>query len=97
MPFPGCGYVPGHYECGCSLWNIQGVKEGSLYDYWKELSGRARCWCDNAERRWRWPSKCGIGLVKHDIGRLTVMQDGNLIGIITRSDAMRYYYDLPPG
>jgi CBS domain-containing protein len=36
-------------------------------------------------------------MVKHDIGRLPVMQDGKLIGIITRSDTMRYYYDLPPG
>ena len=36
-------------------------------------------------------------MVKHDIGRLPVLQDGKLIGIITRSDTMRYYYDLPPG
>ncbi len=35
-------------------------------------------------------------MVKNDIGRLPVIQDGELIGIITRSDAMRYYYDLLP-
>jgi len=35
-------------------------------------------------------------MVKHDIGRLPVMKDGALIGIVTRSDAMRYYYDLLP-
>jgi CBS domain-containing protein len=35
-------------------------------------------------------------MVKHDIGRLPVMKDGAVIGIITRSDAMRYYYDLLP-
>ena len=35
-------------------------------------------------------------MVKNDIGRLPVIEDGKLIGIITRSDAMRYYYDLPP-
>jgi len=35
-------------------------------------------------------------MVKHDIGRLPVLKDGALIGIVTRSDAMRYYYDLLP-
>ncbi|RPI77979.1 MAG: CBS domain-containing protein [Desulfobacteraceae bacterium] len=35
-------------------------------------------------------------MVKHDIGRLPVIKDGILIGILTRSDAMRHYYDLLP-
>lgn len=35
-------------------------------------------------------------LVKHDVGRLPVMKDGQLIGIFTRSDAMLYYYDQVP-
>ncbi len=35
-------------------------------------------------------------LVKHDIGRLPVLDEGKLIGIVTRSDIMRYYYDLLP-
>ena len=35
-------------------------------------------------------------MVKHDIGRLPVVKDGALIGIVTRSDAMRYYYNLLP-
>ncbi len=35
-------------------------------------------------------------LIKHDIGRLPVVQDGRVIGIISRSDAMIYYYDLIP-
>jgi nanoRNase/pAp phosphatase (c-di-AMP/oligoRNAs hydrolase)/CBS domain-containing protein len=35
-------------------------------------------------------------MVKHDIGRLPVIQDGRVIGIVTRSDAMRYFYDLLP-
>ena len=35
-------------------------------------------------------------MVKHDIGRLPVVDNGKLIGLITRSDAMRYYYDLLP-
>ena len=35
-------------------------------------------------------------MVKHDIGRLPVIQDDKIIGIITRSDAMTYFYDLLP-
>ena len=35
-------------------------------------------------------------LIKHDIGRLPVVQDEQVIGIISRSDAMIYYYDLIP-
>jgi tRNA nucleotidyltransferase (CCA-adding enzyme) len=35
-------------------------------------------------------------MVKHDIGRLPVVQDGRIIGIITRSDVMCYFYDLLP-
>ena len=35
-------------------------------------------------------------MIKHDIGRIPVMQDGKIIGIITRSDAMLYFYDLLP-
>jgi len=35
-------------------------------------------------------------MVKHDIGRLPVMKDKELVGIVTRTDAMRYYYDLLP-
>lgn len=35
-------------------------------------------------------------MVKHDIGRLPVIRNGQVIGIVTRSDAMRYFYDLLP-
>jgi nanoRNase/pAp phosphatase (c-di-AMP/oligoRNAs hydrolase) len=35
-------------------------------------------------------------MVKHDIGRLPVVADGKVVGIITRSDLMRYFYDLLP-
>jgi CBS domain-containing protein len=35
-------------------------------------------------------------MVRHDIGRLPVIENGQIIGIITRSDAMRYFYDLLP-
>jgi CBS domain-containing protein len=35
-------------------------------------------------------------MVKHDIGRLPVVEDGRVIGIVTRSDVMTYFYDLMP-
>ncbi|MBN2123826.1 MAG: CBS domain-containing protein [Deltaproteobacteria bacterium] len=35
-------------------------------------------------------------MVRHDIGRLPVLDGERPIGIVTRSDVMRYYYDLPP-
>jgi tRNA nucleotidyltransferase (CCA-adding enzyme) len=35
-------------------------------------------------------------MVKHDVGRLPVVRNGQVIGIITRSDVMRYFYDLLP-
>jgi len=35
-------------------------------------------------------------MIRHDIGRIPVMKDGKVIGIITRSDAMMYFYDLLP-
>jgi tRNA nucleotidyltransferase (CCA-adding enzyme) len=35
-------------------------------------------------------------MIKHDIGRIPVIKDNKIIGIITRSDAMTYFYDLLP-
>ncbi len=35
-------------------------------------------------------------MVKHDIGRLPVIEDDKIIGIITRSDSMLYFYDILP-
>lgn len=35
-------------------------------------------------------------MVKYDIGRLPVMREGKIIGIISRSDMMNYFYDMLP-
>ena len=35
-------------------------------------------------------------MVRHDIGRLPVIENGQVIGIVTRSDVMHYFYDLLP-
>ncbi len=42
------------------------------------------------------PNDAARLMVKHDIGRLPVVENGRIIGILTRSDAMRYFYDLLP-
>ncbi len=44
----------------------------------------------------RSPAEAARLMVQHDIGRLPVVADGHLIGIISRSDVMRYFYDLLP-
>ena len=42
------------------------------------------------------PVQAAQVMVRHDIGRLPVVEDGRIIGIITRSDTMMYFYDLLP-
>lgn len=42
------------------------------------------------------PTQAAQLMVKHEVGRLPVVQDGQVIGIITRTDVMRYFYDLLP-
>jgi tRNA nucleotidyltransferase (CCA-adding enzyme) len=44
----------------------------------------------------RSPMEAARIMVKHDIGRLPVVKDGRIIGIMSRSDAMIYFYDLLP-
>ncbi|MBI9084297.1 MAG: CBS domain-containing protein [Desulfobacterales bacterium] len=42
------------------------------------------------------PMQAANTMVKHDVGRLPVVENGKLIGILTRSDVMMYFYDLLP-
>jgi len=42
------------------------------------------------------PADAARMMVKHDIGRLPVIENGKIIGVMTRSDAMLYFYDLVP-
>jgi CBS domain-containing protein len=45
----------------------------------------------------RSPLQAAKLMVKHDIGRLPVVaEDGRMIGIVTRSDTMAYFYDMLP-
>jgi len=42
------------------------------------------------------PTQAARLMIQHDIGRLPVVENGRIIGIVTRSDTMRYLYDLLP-
>jgi len=42
------------------------------------------------------PMEAARIMVKHVIGRLPVVENGKIIGIMSRSDAMLYFYDLLP-
>jgi tRNA nucleotidyltransferase (CCA-adding enzyme) len=42
------------------------------------------------------PTEAARLMVKYDIGRLPVVDDEKIIGILTRSDTMLYFYDLLP-
>lgn len=35
-------------------------------------------------------------MIKHDIGRIPIITDNKIIGIVTRSDLMTYFYDILP-
>ncbi len=45
---------------------------------------------------WKNSAEAAQLMVKHDIGRLPVVEDGQLVGITIRSDAMGYFYGLCP-
>jgi len=42
------------------------------------------------------PMEAAKIMVKYDIGRLPVVNEDEIIGIVSRSDTMRYFYDLLP-
>ncbi len=42
------------------------------------------------------PMEAAKLMVRHDVGRLPVVDDGKIIGIVTRSDCMTFFYDLLP-
>jgi tRNA nucleotidyltransferase (CCA-adding enzyme) len=45
---------------------------------------------------WKNPAAAAHLMVRFDIGRLPVMDNGKLVGIISRSDAMNHFYGLCP-
>jgi len=45
---------------------------------------------------WKNPAEAAHVMVRYDIGRLPVVNEGQLVGIITRSDSMSHFYGLCP-
>ena len=45
---------------------------------------------------WKNPVEAAQLMVKHNIERLPMVEDGQLAGIITRSEAMGHFYGLCP-
>ena len=42
------------------------------------------------------PQQAARLMVRYDIGRLPVMENNQVVGIVTRSDVMHYFYDMLP-
>lgn len=42
------------------------------------------------------PQQAARLMVRHDVGRLPVLHDDQVIGIVTRSDVMHFFYDMLP-
>ena len=42
------------------------------------------------------PAQATNLMVKNDIGRIPVVEDGKVVGIVTRSDIVNYFYDILP-
>ena len=42
------------------------------------------------------PTQAARLMVKYDVGRLPVVKNDRVIGIVTRSDTMLYFYDQLP-
>jgi nanoRNase/pAp phosphatase (c-di-AMP/oligoRNAs hydrolase) len=42
------------------------------------------------------PQQAARLMVRYDIGRLPVMENNRVVGIVTRSDVMHYFYDMLP-
>jgi len=42
------------------------------------------------------PTQAAHQMVRHDVGRLPVVENGRIIGVVTRSDTMLYFYDQLP-
>lgn len=43
------------------------------------------------------PTEATRLMIENDIGYLPVLQDGKVVGIVTRTDILTYFYDLLPG
>lgn len=75
------------------LWDLKKVKKDRQWDSpVKAFMARNIITIDPSEA----PSKAARLMIENDIGYLPVVQENRVIGIVTRTDILTYYYDLLP-
>ncbi len=75
------------------LWDLKKVKKDSQWNSpVKAFMARKILSIGPADS----PSVAARIMIENDVGHLPVVQDGKMIGIVTRTDILTYYYDLLP-
>ncbi len=75
------------------LWDLKKVKKDSQWDSpVKAFMARNILTIEPGDS----PSVAARIMIEKDVGHLPVVQDGKMIGIVTRTDILTYYYDLLP-
>jgi nanoRNase/pAp phosphatase (c-di-AMP/oligoRNAs hydrolase) len=75
------------------LWDLKKVKKASQWDSpVKAFMARNILTIGPGQS----PSYAARLMIENDVGHLPVVQDGRMIGIVTRTDILTYYYDLLP-
>ncbi len=75
------------------LWDLKKVKKDSQWDSpVKAFMARNILTIGPGDS----PSVAARIMIEKDVGHLPVVQDGKMIGIVTRTDILTYYYDLLP-
>lgn len=75
------------------LWDLKKIKKDSQWDSpVKAFMARNILTIGPGES----PSVAARLMIENDVGHLPVVQDGKMIGIVTRTDILTYYYDLLP-
>jgi nanoRNase/pAp phosphatase (c-di-AMP/oligoRNAs hydrolase) len=75
------------------LWDLKKIKKDSQWDNpVKAFMARNILTIDPSDS----PTVAARIMIEKDVGHLPVVQDGKMIGIVTRTDILTYYYDLLP-
>jgi CBS domain-containing protein len=75
------------------LWDLKKVKKDSQWDSpVKAFMARKILSVSPGDS----PTVAARIMIENDVGHLPVVQAGKMIGIVTRTDILTYYYDLLP-
>lgn len=75
------------------LWDFKKIKKASQWDSpVKAFMARDVITIDPSIS----PARAARLMIEKDVGHLPVMQDGKVIGVVTRTDILTYFYDLLP-